>query len=79
VTPHTVTIQRDKATGDPNWKRDFTPGGFLGHTANDRDRTYTYERDPQGEVRTVRPTRRGWSSNGLRVTRGRHEFYDSNF
>ncbi len=79
VTAHTVTIQRDKATPDPGWKPDFTPGGFLGHTANDRDRNYTYEPDPEGVTRTVRLTKRGWSSGGQRVSKGRREFYDSNF
>jgi hypothetical protein len=75
----TVTIQRDKAIPDPNWKRDFSPGGFMGHTSNDRELTYTYEADPQGATRTVRLTQKGWASSGQRVTKGRHEFYDSNF
>ena len=79
VTARTITIQRDKATPDPSWKPDFTPGGFMGHTANDRERAYTYEPDPEGAERTARLTKRGWTSHGQRVTPGRHEFYDSNF
>jgi hypothetical protein len=75
----TVTIQRDKATIDPAWKPDFHPGGFLGHTSNDRDQRWTFERDPDGVTRTVRFTKHGWMSNGQRVTPGRHEFYDHNF
>jgi hypothetical protein len=79
VTARTITIQRDTATADPTWVRDFTPGGFMGHTANDRDRKYTYAADADGATRTVRLTRRGWTSSGQSVTHGRHEFYDSNF
>ncbi len=79
VTAKTITIQRDKAIPDPNWKRDFTPGGFFGHTANDRELTYTYEPDPDGVTRIVRLTKHGWMARGQHVTKGRHEFYDSNF
>lgn len=78
----TITLQRDKATRDPSWKPDFHPGGFVGHVSNDRDQSYTYEPDPDGVVRTARLTKRGWrvgGARGLRVARGRHEFYDSNF
>ena len=79
VTAKTITIQRDIATPDPTWVRDFTPGGFMGHTANDRDRKYTYAPDPDGVTRIVRLTKRGWMTSGQRVTPGRHEYYDSNF
>lgn len=79
VTRCTITIQRDTATPDPNWVRDFTPGGFMGHTANDRDLTYTYAADPTGATYVARLTKRGWMANGLRVVPGRREFYDSNF
>lgn len=78
----TVTMQRDKATPDPDWKPDFTPGGFFGHTSNDRDRSYTYEPDPEGRKVSARLTAAGWrvgGQRGQRVTPGRHEFYDSNF
>jgi hypothetical protein len=79
ITRTTITIQRDVATGDPNWVRDFSPGGFMGHTANDRERSYTYAADPNGTTRSVRLTGKGWRSLGQTVSRGRREFYDSNF
>ena len=75
----TVTIQRDKATLNPDWKPDFHPGGFAGHVANQASQQYTYEPDPQGAMRKVRLTKTGWKSSGQRVTPGRHEFYDYNF
>lgn len=79
VTAKTITIQRDKAIADPGWTPDFTPGGFLGHTSNDRDRAYTYEADPEGGTLVARLTKTGWRTGGRRVLPGRHEFYDSNF
>jgi hypothetical protein len=75
----TATIQRDKATLDPAFKADFRPGGFVGHVANQGDQRWTFERDPEGSVRKVRATRRGWESAGQRVTPGRSEFFDYNF
>jgi hypothetical protein len=75
----TITIQGDNATLDPDWKPDFLPGGFVGHVANNHSQTYTYERNPNGPTRTARLTKRGWSSNGLPVTKGRRYFHDYNF
>ncbi len=73
-----VTMQRDIAVPDPDWKPDFHPGGFLGHTSNLQDLVYTYRPDPDGVIRTARLNTRGWESSGQRVGHGRHEFYDSN-
>lgn len=82
VTKSTITIQRDKATLDPNFKPEWIPGGFAGHCTNQDEQTYTYERDPNGKLTTLR-----WSKkynqygqpNDLRAIKGRHEFYDYNF
>ena len=82
VTKSTITVQRDKATLDPNWKPEWVAGGFAGHCTNQDDQTYTYERDLKGEVETFR-----WSTKynqygqpgNLRAIKGRHEFYDYNF
>lgn len=75
----TITIQRDKATIDPAFKPDFHPGGFVGHVSNSHDQSYSYEPDPNGVIRQARLTKRGWSSAGMPVTKGRREFYDYNF
>lgn len=82
VTNCTVTVQRDKATLDPNFKPEWIAGGFAGHCTNQDEQTYTYERDPKGEIKTFR-----WSNrygrygqpNDLQLFKGRHEFYDYNF
>jgi hypothetical protein len=83
VTKTTVTVQRDEATRDPNWKPKVEPGGFVGHCTNQDEQTYTYERNPNGETVTFR-----WSSKfeqyrnnqiGYKLSKGRREFYDFNF
>lgn len=83
VTKTTVTVQQDRATLNPDWKPEITPGGFAGHCTNQDSQTYTYERDENGRTVTFR-----WSSKydqyrnnpaGMTLTRGRHEFYDYNF
>jgi hypothetical protein len=82
-TKMSVTVQRDKATRDPNFKPEIVPGGFAGHCTNQHEQTYTYEADPNGETITFR-----WSKKfgrfqdgqrGLTLTKGRREFYDYNF
>lgn len=82
VTAKTITVQRDKAILDPKFKPDFIPGGFAAHCTNQEEQSYTYEADPNGEVRTFH-----WSDKyqkygqpgDLTLSRGRHEFYDYNF
>lgn len=75
----TALLQRDKATLSPDFKPDFTPGGFVGHVANSDQQTYSYERDLDGACRTARLTSKGWRANGLSVSAGRREHYDYNF
>lgn len=80
-TNKTITIQRDKATLNKNFKPEFIPGGFAGRCINQEEQTYTYERDEEGRTLTLR-----WSNKygrfvckEARVSNGRHEFYDYNF
>lgn len=83
-TAKTITIQRDKATLDTNFKPEFIVGGFAAHCTNQEDQKWTYERDLNGEI-----TRCYWSEKlgryttggdqSIRISPGRHEFYDYNF
>ena len=80
-TAKTLTLQRDIATLDPNFKPKFIEVGFCARCVNQNEQTYTYERDRGGIVITAR-----WSDKhgafmylGKVVTAGRHEFYDYNF
>ena len=80
-TAKTITLQKDIATLDSNFKPEVIEGGFSGHCINQDEQTYTYERNPRGRIITAR-----WSDRygafmylGKVVTAGRHEFYDYNF
>lgn len=82
VTKSSITVQRDKATLHPDFKPEFEMGGFLAYCTNQSEQSYTYERDEQGQVTTLR-----WSDKyqsygrpgSQRLIKGRHEFYDYNF
>lgn len=82
VTKCTVTVRRDKAILDPNFKPEIIPGGFCGHCTNQNEQSYTYEPDESGELTTVYWSKKynqyGLPGN-LRLGKGRHEFYDYNF
>lgn len=82
VTKSTITIRRDKATLDANWKPEFVAGGFAGHCVNQNSQTYTYEPNPNGEEWTFRWSKKYNSygtPNNPRAIKGRREFYDYNF
>lgn len=82
VTKSTVTVRRDKATLDPNFKPEWIPGGFAGHCINQDEQKYSYAPDENGAVYTFR-----WSNKyqrygqpgNMTLSKGRHEFYDYNF
>lgn len=82
VTKNSITVRRDKATLDPQFKPEIIPGGFCGHCVNQDEQRYTYEPNENGELTTV-----FWSKKhncyGLpghpQLGKGRHEFYDYNF
>lgn len=84
VTKCTITVQRDKAILDPDFKPDFVPGGFSAHCTNQDEQSYTYEPDPNGAIETYRWSNKrnryqGGGDGSIIVTKGRHEFYDYNF
>lgn len=82
VTAKTVTVRRDKATLNPDFKPEFIPGGFAAHCTNQSEQSYTYEPDEKGEVRTFHWSdkfQRYGQPGNLTLSKGRHEFYDYNF
>lgn len=84
-TKNTISVRRDKATLDPNFKPEFIPGGFAAHCINSSEQKYTYERDENGEVfklwwsEKYGQWRKGSGAGAFVLTPGRHEFYDYNF
>lgn len=83
-TAKTITIQRDKAIRDPNFKPQWEPGGFSAICLNNNEQSWTYERDPDGEIVRCRWSEKNGryqtgSDGSIAIGRGRHEFYDYNF
>lgn len=82
VTKSTVTVRRDKATLNPDFKPEWIPGGFAGRCTNQNEQTYTYQPDSNGEEYTLhwsRKFQRYGQPGDLTLSKGRHEFYDYNF
>lgn len=82
ITKCSITIRRDKATLSPDFKPEWIPGGFSAHCTNNNDQTYTYEADENGELTTLRWSKkynRYGTPGHLTASKGRHEFYDYNF
>ena len=83
-TKTTLTVQRDKAILDPNFKPEWIPGGFAGHCTNADEQSYTYEIDPNGAIYKCNWSEKNGrfqhgSDGSIKVKRGRHEYYDYNF
>lgn len=81
-TDKSLTIRQDKAILDPNFKPEFIPGGFCGTVINQCEQSYTYEPNENGRIYKAywSETKGGfYAEKTLRVSRGRHEFYDYNF
>ncbi len=83
ITRCSLTVRRDRAILDPDWKPEWIPGGFSAHCINNDEQMYiAYEPDEKGTVYTIR-----WSDKyqrygrpgNLTLSKGRHEFYDYNF
>ena len=82
VTKCTVTVRRDKAIIDPNFKPEFILGGFCAHCTNQNEQRYTYEPNENGELTTVywsKKYNRYGQPGDIHLGKGRHEFYDYNF
>ena len=81
-TKNSITLQRDHAILDYNFKPQFVRGGFFGHCVNDADQRYDYERDPYGATYKAywseKAGRYKWQGE-VPVGNGRHERYDYNF
>ena len=81
-TKKMIVLQRDTATLKEDFKPDFDVGGFSAHCENNDKQEYTYERNPDGQTyRAFWSEKKGcYVADGcLKVSVGRHEFYDYNF
>jgi hypothetical protein len=82
-TANKMLIREMDATLDPTWKREFHPGGFFGHTANDRSQRWFYSSNPANRVLAIRKHKDGrwYDSHGSRysIADQPYKFYDHNF
>ena len=79
-----LVIRECRATLDPTWERDFRPGGFFGHTANNAEQRWIIDPTPVGSEQLA-----NWSAkqgryrvggtNGTPLRAGRTMFHDYNF
>jgi hypothetical protein len=81
VSDRTIEVRRMDTTIDPSWKRDFIPGGFFGHTANNDSQKWIIVSNPANEVIRIRLTKSGWRNKGMRFQLADKpvHFYDFNF
>lgn len=82
-----ITVQMDKATLSPDFKPEIILGGFLGHCVNQDEQNYTYEKNPDGEIRSFSLRNNlQWVEVGQKINQGaslniglRRKFHDYNF
>lgn len=79
-----LVMQYDKATLKASFKPEFIEGGFCGHCVNSDEQDYTYERDENGRTAVFHWSEKygRWcrgEDQSIKLTLGRHEFYDYNF
>ena len=79
-TPKTITLVAVEVERDPDWKPEFTPGGFCAHCNNQQDQTWLYKETDPTRTKVIRQTKKGWASKGVRFGQDQADyFYDYNF
>ena len=65
------------------WDREFHPGGFFGHTSNQRDQKWKITSNPENQVFRIRLSKnKGWRDaygNRYKLADEPMKFYDFNF
>lgn len=78
-----LVIRGMNAELDPTWKPEFYPGGFVGHTANNREQRWLITPNPEAPTRDIRKHKNGrWYDrygNRYNVEDQPRKFYDYNF
>lgn len=82
-TAKSVTLMKVDVKGDPEWqaKKQFIPGGFCGHTPNQSEQTWLFDKFNKNKTTRIFMTKRGtWKRKGVKFVEGSaREFYDYNF
>lgn len=82
VSDKTLVVRRMDAELDPNWKPEFTPGGFVAHCTNQEKQTYTYKSCEDADTIRIRKRKDGnwYSFYGRHILSNEpRKFYDYNF
>lgn len=81
ISDKTIEVRRMDAVRDPSWNREFIPGGFFGHTANNDSQKWIITSNPTNEVIRIRLTKSGWRNKRMRFVLSATpvHFYDFNF
>jgi len=79
-TAKTVTLARVNCSLDPEFKPEFSGGGFAAHCSNQSDQTWLFDRVETNYTITARLTKNGWRGDGTQFSENRAwRFYDFNF
>tara|TARA_R110001592_G_scaffold11777_4_gene57623 strand:+ start:185 stop:493 length:309 start_codon:yes stop_codon:yes gene_type:complete len=82
VSDKTIEI-RAMDTEQCKWKRDFIPGGFFGHTANQNEQKWNITSNENNPVFRIRLSKnKGWRNSGgsrFQLADEPIKFYDFNF
>lgn len=82
ISAKTMEIRSMNAEIDPEWKRDFQPGGFFGHTSNNSSQKWIITSDETQPVIRIRLGKKGWkdaNGNRYQLADQPRKFYDYNF
>ena len=76
----TLTLVPVEVEKDPEFKPDFSVGGFSAHCNNNHEQTWIYAGTCPMRKKTIRLGKKGWASGTFHETpKGPVRFYDYNF
>lgn len=79
-TPKTATLAKVNVKADPDWKPEFSDGGFVANCSNQSDQTWLFDSVNENYTKTVRLSKNGWTSKGTKFVEDlASHYYDYNF
>ena len=82
--PKSVVLAKVEVKKDPVWtekfQKEYLPGGFCGHSPNQGDQTWFFDKVNKDVTRTVRKNKNGWSHKNVPFSPNQCVYYyDYNF
>ena len=78
VSPKCIEV-REMDHEQTVFPKQFFPGGFCGHYADNHAQDYTYSSNPTNPVNRIRLGKKGWGNGQFRMSDTPCYFYDYNF